>query len=299
MPAAQYSLLEDRGLIEAKGEEARPFLQGLISNDIDRVGPAHAVYAALLTAQGKFLHDFFIAELDGALLLDGESARLGDLMRRLTLYKLRAKAILTDRAGDFAVAAVFGDGALETCGLGETPGAARPFEGGVLYTDPRHPGMGARAVLPRSDAEKILCDLGLQKTGRQAYDQQRIALGLPDGSRDMAIEKAILLENGFDELHGVDWNKGCYVGQELTARTKHRGLVKKRLMPVAIDGTAPEPGTPVLFDGKDAGEMRTSIGGIGLALLRLEYIEKARNTGTALKSGEATLTPKKPDWASF
>jgi hypothetical protein len=115
----------------------------------------------------------------------------------------------------------------------------------------------------------------------------------------MTVEKAILLENGFDELHGVDWNKGCYVGQELTARTKHRGLIKKRLMPVAIDGAAPDPGAPVLLDGKDAGEMRTSVDGIGLALLRLEYLDRARETGAPLTSGDATLIPTKPDWASF
>ncbi|MEX2451179.1 MAG: folate-binding protein [Rhodospirillales bacterium] len=299
MPEPKYLFLEDRGLIEAGGEDARSFLQGLISNDINKVDATRAVYAALLTAQGKFLHDFFIAGLGSTLLIDCESDRLADLMRRLTMYKLRAKATLAERGGDLAVAVVFGTNALAALELGDAPGAARAFHEGVAFTDPRHAGMGARVLLPRSGAERLLKAQGLEAGRREEYDRSRIALGLPDGSRDMTVEKAILLENGFDELHGVDWNKGCYVGQELTARTKHRGLIKKRLMPVAIDGAAPDPGAPVLFDGKDAGEMRTSVDGIGLALLRLEYLERARETGTPLTSGDATLTPTKPDWASF
>ena len=122
-------------------------------------------------------------------------------------------------------------------------------------------------------------------------------LGLPDGSRDMVVEKATLLESGFDELNGVDWDKGCYMGQELTARTKYRGLTKKRLMPVDIDGPVPPSGTPVMVDGKEAGEMRSARGGVGLALIRLEHLDKA--AGARFTAGEARITPRKPDWAAF
>ena len=126
------------------------------------------------------------------------------------------------------------------------------------------------------------------------YDRLRISQGVPDGSRDLEVEKSILLENGFDELHGVDWDKGCFMGQELTARTHYRALIKKRLMPVAIDGPAPAPGTPVLAGGKEAGIMRSAVDGLGLALLRLEFLDAAPFT-----AGEAQLTPRKPDWAAF
>jgi folate-binding protein YgfZ len=122
------------------------------------------------------------------------------------------------------------------------------------------------------------------------YDALRIDHGVPDGSRDLEVERSPLLENGFDELHGIDWDKGCFMGQELTARTKYRALIKKRLLPVTIEGPAPEPGTQITAGGKDAGVLRSSVDGVGLALLRLEHLE------APLLAGEARLTPRKPDW---
>ncbi len=165
--------------------------------------------------------------------------------------------------------------------------------------DPRLAAAGGRAVLPRQDAGEILAKAGFETALRVDYDSLRLPLGLPDGSRDLEVEQTILLENGFDELGGIDWNKGCYLGQELTARTKYRGLIKKRLMPVVIDGPTPPPGTPVMAGGKEVGKMCSAIDGIGLALMRLVEVEKATVTGTPFAAGEARLTPKKPDWAVF
>ncbi len=122
---------------------------------------------------------------------------------------------------------------------------------------------------------------------------------MPDGSRDLVVEKAILLEAGFDELHGVDWDKGCYMGQELTARTKYRALIKKRLLPVKVEGTLPPPGTAIMLDGQDAGEIRSGRGDLALALLRLEAVEQAASAAAPLKAGAATVTPIKPGWARF
>ena len=133
---------------------------------------------------------------------------------------------------------------------------------------------------------------GLAPAGPTDYDALRIRLGVPDGSRDLEVERSTLLENGFDELGGIDWDKGCFMGQELTARTKYRGLVKKRLVPVEIDGPAPAPGTPVTADGKDAGVVRSVADGLGLglALIRLEHLE------APLSAGAARLTVRKPAW---
>jgi folate-binding protein YgfZ len=156
--------------------------------------------------------------------------------------------------------------------------------------DPRLPELGARAVLPKAGAEAALQGAGLAPAGPTDYDALRIRLGVPDGSRDLEVERATLLENGFDELGGIDWDKGCFMGQELTARTKYRGLVKKRLVPVEIDGPTPEPGTPVTADGKDAGVLRSTADGLGLALIRLEHLE------APLSAGAARLTPMKPAW---
>jgi folate-binding protein YgfZ len=291
MPEASFALLEDRGILAVSGADRRIFLQGLVSNDVERIGPERARYAALLTAQGKYLHDFMMIELGGEIWLDAEARRLSDLKRRLSIYRLRAKAVLDERP-DFAVAAVFGEGARAALGFSEDPGAARPFASGVAFVDPRLAALGVRCILPRADIRCALEGTGLADAGFPAYDRLRLQLGVPDGSRDLVPEKSILLESGFDELNGVDWQKGCYVGQELTARTKYRGLIKKRLMPVEIDGPAPAPGTIVTADGREVGEMRSSCDALGLALLRLEPVVEGKH----LKAGNTTLVPSQPSW---
>jgi folate-binding protein YgfZ len=291
MANAGYTLLDDRGILAVGGPDRRAFLQGLVSNDVDRVGPALARYAALLTAQGKYLHDFMMIELDEALLLDCEAARLADLKRRLSIYRLRAKATIEERP-DLAVAVVFGEDAPTALDLPAEPGAARAFAGGAVFIDPRLPALGARCVLPRAGARSALAEAGFLEIGFEAYDRLRLGLGVADGSRDLMLEKSILLEAGFDELNGVDWSKGCYIGQELTARTKYRGLIRRRLMPVAVDGPTPPPGTIVFAEGRDVGEMRSSREGHGLALLRID----AAVGGRRLTAGDAVLVPTRPEW---
>ena len=290
MTDASFVLLDDRAVLAVSGADRRAFLQGLVSNDVERVGPAQARYAALLTAQGKYLHDFMMVELGESILLDGEAERLADLERRLAIYRLRAKATLGQRS-DLAVAAAFGADALQRLGLPGDPGSARGFAFGAVFVDPRLAALGARCILPLVDARASLEAAGFAEAGFDAYDRLRLSLGIPDGSRDLAIEKSILLEAGFDELNGVDWNKGCWIGQELTARTKYRGLVKQRLVPVVIDGPAPAPGTAVFAEGREIGEMRSSRDGRGLARLRLDALGKG-----SLSAGEAILAPIVPKW---
>lgn len=297
MAEATAVVLQHRGVIRVAGADRRDFLQGIVSNDVERVTPERAVWAAFLTPQGKFLHEFFIAEKDETFLLDCEAERAADLLRRLKLYKLRAQVTL-EPAEDWAVVAAFGAEALAKLALAAEPGRARAFAGGLAFVDPRLPALGARLLLPREDLQKTLA--GFAIGGLADFDALRIAAGVPDGSRDLEVEKATLLESGFDELHGVDWDKGCYMGQELTARMKYRGLAKKRLVPVEIAGPAPEAGTPILRDGKEAGYLRSAVarnGGtaVGLALLRLEALEG----GTPLMAGEARVVPNKPAWAKF
>jgi folate-binding protein YgfZ len=291
-------VLGDRAVLEIAGEDRRAFLQGLVSNDVEKVAPDRAIYAALLTAQGKYLHDFFIAEIGDAFLIDAEAARLADLKRRLGLYRLRAKVTLGENGDRYIVAAAFGSDALGLLDLPAEPGAAVPFAGGIAYVDPRLPELGARLLLRRGAGLAPLESAGFRVDDGTEYDRLRLSLGIPDGSRDLAVEKAILLESGFEELNGVDWQKGCYIGQELTARTKYRALIKKRLMPVAIDGPLPAPGTPVMLGDQEAGEMRSGRDGLGLALLRLEAVAEA-SAGKPLTAGTATLLPRKPGWANF
>ncbi len=294
MPQPKALILEDRGLLAVEGPDGRAFLQGLVSNDIEKAGPERVIWAALLTPQGKFLHEFFVFNPEpDLLLLDCEASRIGDLRKRLSLYKLRSNVTLTDVSESRCVAALFGEGALEALGLPAETGQARLGDGNQVAVDPRHQGLGARGAFARPDGRGAPDLAGFAPATRADYDRLRISLGLPDGSRDLEVEKSILLENGFDELHGIDWDKGCYMGQELTARTRYRGLVKKRLLPVTFDGPAPAPGTQVTCNGKDAGTIRSSAGDRGLALLRLEHLEGA------LLAGETRITPGLPDWVSL
>jgi hypothetical protein len=263
--------LPNRGVLEVSGPDRAEFLQGLISNDVTQARPDAAVWAALLTPQGKWLADFFvIAATDptDVLLLDAERAQVPELVQRLTRFRLRTKVALRDASAEWHVHAAWGDAPAQPAAL-----------------DPRHPAAGwrvlARQPLPTDATE-------------EDYDLHRLTLGLPDGSRDMEAEKSVLLEAGFDELHGVSWTKGCYMGQELTARTKYRGLVKRRLVPVAVLGEAPPRGTAVMRDGREVGEMRSARGGRGLAMLRLEALR-----GAGLECGDARLTPEPPSWMAL
>lgn len=291
MAKASFVVLEGRGILAVSGPDRRSFLQGLVSNDVDRLMPDRALYAALLTAQGKYLHDFIMIEGGEEIWLDGERERLPDLKRRLAMYRLRARIALDERPA-LAVAALFGEGALARLGLAEAAGTARPFAGGIALADPRLAALGGRAVAPLADLRAALADAGLGEADAAAYDRRRLALGIADGSRDLVVDKSILLEAGFDELNGVDWQKGCYVGQELTARTKYRGLIKKRLLPVRIEGPPPAPGATLFLDGKDAGEMRSARDGWGLALLRLDAVADKR----PLEAGASRILPLTPPW---
>lgn len=288
MADKSFTRLGHRALLVVGGEDRRAFLQGLISNDTNKLSADRALFAAFLTAQGKFVQDLFLAERGDDFLIEAEADRIEDFRKKLSMYKLRSKVTIA-LAQDLSVFAAFGSGAAEAFGLSEA-GAAKAVGGGVVFVDPRLAQAGLRAFLPDASALAEFAEVAFE-----TYDSHRIALGLPDGSRDLPVEKALLLENGFDELNGVDFQKGCYMGQELTARTKYRGLVRKRLMPVTIDGPAPQAGTPIMSGEVEAGEMRSSAGTMGLALIRLEQFK----AGGPFTCGNAVLKPSQPDWAIF
>jgi folate-binding protein YgfZ len=256
--------LSARSVVAITGEDRVPFLQGLVSNDVADAAPGRAVWAALLTPQGKWLADFFIFSDGERLLLDCERAQSPMLRQRLSRYRLRSRVVLAETELQVFVA---WNGA--------------PAVDGIVARDPRLAEAGWRML----SAEQIAVN-----ATEEEWDLHRVALGLPDGSRDMESEKSILLEAGFDELNGVSWTKGCYMGQELTARTKYRGLVKRRLVPVRIEGVVPAPGTPILRDGREVGTMRSTVGQRGMALVRLDVLE------SVLISEGATITPTAPPW---
>jgi folate-binding protein YgfZ len=262
---SQLTLLSERGVIAVAGDDRVAFLQGLVSNDIGTVAPGQCVWTALLTPQGKWLADFFVFTDGDRLLLDCERSQTGMLMQRLSRYRLRMKVTLTE-APEYRVYVAWPEPPRTTV---------------VMAPDPRLPDF----------AWRILATGPLAATASEAdWDRYRLAAGLPDGSRDMETDRTVLLEAGFDELGGVSWSKGCYMGQELTARTKYRGLVKRRLVPVDVEGPLPAPGTAVLRDGMEVGTMRSGRDQLGLAVLRLDALTKS------LRCGDAVLTPRVPGW---
>ena len=258
--------LADRGVIAVTGPDRADFLQGLVSNDVALAVPGRAVWAALLSPQGKWLADFLILSDGERLLLDCEAALVPMLVPRLSRYRLRARVTIADVSAEFAVHVAWGDVAPEV---------------GLVAADPRLPQAGWRvlASTPSPGAGDAA-----------AWDSHRLALGLPDGSRDLETDKTVLLEAGFDELSGVSWSKGCYMGQELTARTKYRGLIKRRLVRVRVEGALPPPGTPVMRDGREVGILRSGRDGLALATLRIEALSGV------LDCGDARLTVAMPGW---
>jgi len=260
----QLALLPGRSVLAVTGADRVGFLNGLVSNDVALAAPGRAVWAALLNPQGKWLADFFILADGERLLLDCAADRAALVAQRLARFRLRAAAQIEPTA--LLVHAAWG-------------GAPPPA--GIQAPDPRLLEAGWR----------ILTEAPLPASATAGeYDAHRLSLGLPDGARDLEADKTILLEAGFDELNGISWTKGCYMGQELTARTRYRGLLKRRLLPVTAAAPLPPPGTPVLSGEREIGDMRSVLGHDGMALLRLDAL------GNPLQAAGIPLTVRMPAW---
>jgi folate-binding protein YgfZ len=267
------AVLEDRGVISVSGAEATSFLQGLLTNDVERLAPSEARYAALLTPQGKILFDLIVVRMAGgeepSYLIDCTAAQAADLAKRLGFYKLRAKVAIANQSAERAVVAFWGN----------EPASAE----GLVYADPRDPRLGWRAILPRP----IAAGFGTEHVNE--YDGLRIAVGAPKGGLDFAYGDAFPHDANFDLLHGVDFDKGCYVGQEVVSRMKHRGTARKRVARVKLTGPAPAPGTPVMDGELAVGALGSSSGREALALLRLDRAEEAKAAGRTLSAGEVDV----------
>jgi hypothetical protein len=283
------ALLPDRGVVKVAGEDARKFLNGLITSDIGKVTPASAGFAALLTPQGKIIVDFILAEAPpadgGGFFLDCPRALAPALVQRLNFYKLRAKVMVEDLSETLGVLAVW-DG-------------ARSTEYGLCAPDPRLPELGLRCMLPPHLAGEAAADLGATLLDPAIYEAHRIALGVPRGGLDFIYGDAFPHETDMDQLGGVDFDKGCFVGQEVVSRIEHRGTARNRVVPVAFDGFAPEAGTPVGAGEKNLGTFGSSAQGRGVAMLRLDRVADALAAGQPLVAGGVEMRLVKPAWARF
>jgi folate-binding protein YgfZ len=280
MKKCNAALLSDRAVVRVSGPAARGFLQGLITNDIDKAKPGGAIHSGLLTPQGKILFDFFVVPAGDGFLLEIAKARAAELVQRLGFYRLRAQVEIAEDPS-FTLAAAWGE-------------PARPADGAIAYADPRLPALGLRILLPANiDAGNLGCALASE----DEYHAQRIALGVPEGGRDYAFGDAFPHEAMFDQLAGVDFNKGCFVGQEVVSRMEHRGTARKRIVGVEGEGPLPASGTEITAGGTPIGTLGSISGSSGLALLRLDRAEEAKAAGQPLLAGEVTVALRIPAWA--
>jgi tRNA-modifying protein YgfZ len=262
--------LASRGVVRVSGPDAATLLNGLLTNDVTRATSKTAIYAAMLTPQGKYMFDMFVlAPEPDVFVLD--VARASDFAKRLTMYRLRSKVEIEDQSADLKVYAALPEG--------------NAGEGTFIFADPRLAGLGNRIIAPAcpSDEESV-------------YQSFCLNLGVPDPAIDLLVEKDFIMEGLFDELQGLDHHKGCYVGQEMTSRMKRRTSVKNKLCCVRYEGDPPPFETPIEAGGWEIGRMRSGVDGVGIAMIRFDRVRKAMADGHPLMTGHVIVTLNPPDW---
>jgi folate-binding protein YgfZ len=286
------ALLPDGGVIKVIGDDARKFLHGLVTTDVLGLAPGTARFCALLTPQGKIIADFFVTEAPqaegGGFFLDIPRALAATLVDKLNLYKLRAKVLIEDLTEILGVLVVWdGQDTTKDCTTRQ----------GLTYADPRLPALGFRVMIPPHRAAAAASELGAALVSAEDYEAHRIALGVPRGGVDFAYGDAFPHEADMDQLGGVDFAKGCYVGQEVVSRIEHRGIARTRAVALRYDGATPESGAPITAGERQVGTMGSAARGRGIALVRLDRVTEAEQT--ALAAGGIPIRLIKPDWARF
>jgi tRNA-modifying protein YgfZ len=279
------AFLPDRGVVKVTGETARDFLNGLVTTDVARVQPDAGRFGALLTPQGKITVDFLITEAPaghgGGFLIDCPKALAQALTDKLGFYRLRAKVGIENLSDSLGVLAVWD---------GEP--AVKPD---LTFTDPRNAVLGLRILVPAELAQKAADLMGAEMVDSSDYEAHRIAAGAPRGGLDFIYGDAFPHETNMDWLHGIDFDKGCYVGQEVVSRMQHRGTARTRTIRVLLDGAAPEPGATVLAGDKTVGTIGSAAGGHALALIRIDRAGEALEAGTPLTAGGLAVRIAAPD----
>lgn len=279
------AFLPDRGVIKVAGEDARNFLNGLITTDLDKLKPGLGRFGALLTPQGKIIVDFLITEAPaghgGGFLIDCPKALADGLATKLKFYKLRAKVTLDNLSNDLGVLAAW-DGQL----------AAQPD---LAFADPRNEHLGSRILIPEDLKQKLSDLIGAELVDAADYEAHRIALGVPRGGLDFMYSDAFPHETNMDRLAGVDFDKGCYVGQEVVSRMQHRGTARTRSVKVLLEDSSPEAGVSVMAGDKSVGTMGSSAQGKGIALVRIDRVADALDAGQPLTAGGLAVRLAEPE----
>lgn len=284
MSNIRRTLLSERSVIAVSGDDARVFLQGLITNDVNKVDNGNGVFAVLLSPQGKFLYDFFITEHEGKLLLDIAKSGQDELIKRLNMYKLRSKVEIYAMP-ELRVAAQWGEALYG--GLAGEILQGKIWEDApyiIKYHDPRLPQLGVRVISANI----------LDMTDTNEYNHNRLMLAIPEGNKDLTHNRSLPMEWAYDKLNAIDFNKGCYVGQEVTARSKHRATLRKMVHMVIANTGLPPYGTTIMTGDREVGHMASSEGSIGLAILDIETV----NSRARLTCDGIEIEAKLPDWVT-
>jgi tRNA-modifying protein YgfZ len=267
-PPFLLQALTNRSVVSVTGEGAEGWLDDLITCDISKLSAGQAAYGALLSPQGKIQSDLFVLKTDDRLLLDVPTSQLDMLMKRLAMYKLRAKVSLVPEPH-----------------LGVAVADVKP-DSSLVYADPRHALLGWRAITERSTMPQ-----------GDGYDLQRIGLGLADFDRDMGFDKIFPHDVNFDQWGGVSFTKGCFVGQEVVSRMQHRGTARNRLLPVRVESLVPLASQQDIRCGDTLiGSVSSAVPGLALAMLRLDRLAEA---SAPLMAGDTRVHVNKPDWIRY
>jgi folate-binding protein YgfZ len=278
--------LAERGVVRVSGPDAAHFLNNLVTSEVAHLADGTAAYAALLTPQGKITFDFLAARAAEGFRLDTLAAQAPALAQRLGFYRLRAKVEVADLSAEEAVIAFWG---------GEPP-ATLP---GVAFVDPRLAALGTRAIVPRGSVAAVLGLPGLTRTDAAAWHAHRISLGVPEGGRDFAFGDAFPHDADMDALSGIDFAKGCYVGQEVVSRMQHRGTARRRIVMASAATALPAAGTTLTAGDRPLGTLGSVAGSHGLALVRLDRAKAAIDTGLPIRAEGVDVALTIPPWATF
>jgi tRNA-modifying protein YgfZ len=284
------AFLNHRGVIKVSGEDARAFLNGLVTTDVTLLRPGLGRFGALLTPQGKITVDFLITEAPdghgGGFLIDAPRPLTKSLADKLGFYKLRAKVRIEN---------------LSDSHLSDSLGVLAVWDGepsikpDLAFADPRHEALGWRILVPEELKQKVADLIGAELVDEAAYEAHRVLAGVPRGGLDFMYSDAFPHEANMDRLHGVDFDKGCYVGQEVVSRMQHRGTARTRIVRVTLEDFSPEAGIPVLAGDKPVGTMGSTAGGHGIALLRTDRVADALDAGLKLSAGGLALRLTDPN----
>jgi len=291
-----YTTLIDRGILSITGTDSLAFLQGIVTNDLEKLNDKIALYSAILTPQGKYLHDFFIFEIDGNIYIDCPINQIDSLEKKLNMYRLRANLEITKVGDAYSVFSLTGPGVVAI--MHAEKGLINPElpVTGTVFLDPRLNQLGARAVVKTESAIELLNDKGFTEKNYESYNELQITLGIPGDINVEFLRGAFPLELGFSELNAISFKKGCYVGQEVTSRMKVRNLVKKRLVPVFFEGASLKAGTTISIQDKPVGQVFAKANDKGIVMFRIEKLLQTLEKKEELIVGQTKVRPTFPGW---